>query len=92
MIDGYLLFQVREGEDDAINPEIPGGREERAWTGGRARPESASVQPPGNTRAQLFSGYLHIFGFFSNSHFNFYLFLFFVQEFTTFNIILIHEY
>ena len=65
MIDGYLLFQVREGEDDAINPEIPGGREERAWTGGRARPESASVQPPGNTRAQLFSGYLHIFVFFS---------------------------
>ena len=46
----WFLFQVREGEDGAVNPKVPGGGEERAGAGGRARQESSSVQPPGTAQ------------------------------------------
>lgn len=51
----WFFFQVREGEDGAVNPKVPGGGEERAGAGGRARQESSSVQPPGTAFFSLTS-------------------------------------
>ena len=59
MIDYWFglifFFQVREAEDGAVNPKVPGGGEERAGAGGRARQESSSVQPPGTAFFSLTS-------------------------------------